>query len=412
MGPLNFKVEHATKSGARAGVVTTPHGAFQTPALCVVGTKGSVKSVLPDDLRDKVGAEVALANTYHLFLQPGEEIVKEAGGLHRFMNWSGPLITDSGGFQVFSLGAGFEKGVSKFVRGDASRNSEASPREFPTIYDEDLTTQHGKLAQVDDEGVSFTSHVDGTLYRFTPERSVEIQHALGADIFFAFDECTSPTADYDYQREAGERTHRWAERSLAAHRANLDARKRQGLFGIVQGGRYPDLRAWSAKAIGEMGFDGYGIGGSFSKDDLGEALTSAIQPLPLEKPRHLLGIGEPEDLFEGVSRGIDMFDCVQPTRLARTGTLYTARGKVNLFRNEYIRDFSPLDPETGGYASEHFTKAYLAHLFRAKEMLAATIASLHNLHFILSLMRNIRQSIHDNRFDTLRSEFLQKYHDR
>ncbi len=392
-------------------MVEPPHGSFVTPAFCTVGTKGTVKAVTPKDLKEIVGAEVALANTYHLFLQPGEEVVKEAGGLHTFMNWQGPLVTDSGGFQVFSLGAGFEKGVSKFVQPPEVTQVE-SEREgrAPTFFDESVLTQHGKLAIIDDEGVSFTSHIDGSLHRFTPERSVEIQHALGADIFFVFDECTSPNADYAYQREAGERTHRWAERSLETHQNNLEARKKQGLFGIVQGGRYPDLRKWSAEVLGAMDFDGYGIGGSFSKADLGEALRAGIGPLPDDKPRHLLGIGEPEDLFEGVAHGIDMFDCVQPTRLARSGTIYTARGKVNLLREEYIRDFSPVDTDTGGYVSEHFSKAYLAHLFRAKEILGATLASLHNLYFVISLMKQIRQSILEDRFEAYREEFLKKYH--
>ena len=401
---LIFEIEKTLKSGARAGRVETPHGSFNTPAFCNVGTKGTVKAVLPEDLKDKVGTEVVLANTYHLFLQPGEELVAEAGGLHKFMNWHGPLVSDSGGFQVFSLGVGYDKGVTKFTKPD-----QEVVTAVPTVFDEDIATQHGRLAVVDDEGVSFTSHIDGTLYRFTPERSIEIQHKLGADIFFAFDECTSPEADYAYQKEAGERTHRWAERSLVAHRNNLEARKKQAIFGVVQGGRYPDLRAWSAKEIGDMGFDGFGIGGSFSKKDMGEALTAAITPLPPEKPRHFLGIGEPEDLFEGVSQGIDMFDCVAPTRLARTGTIYTRRGKINLMKSEYIRDFSPLDSETGGYASENYTKAYLAHLFRAKEMLGPIIASIHNLYFIVSLMRDIRQSILDDRFDAFRQEFLETY---
>jgi len=404
--PIQFSIEHALPTGARAGFVDTPHGRFQTPAFCTVGTKATVKAVLPKDLKEIVGAEVALANTYHLFLQPGHDVVQEAGGLHAFMNWDGPLVTDSGGFQVFSLGVGFEKGVSKFVK---TKEPELTA---PTVYDEDIRTQHGKLAQVDEEGVSFTSHIDGTLYRFTPERSVEIQHALGADIFFAFDECTSPEADYAYQKEAAHRTHRWAERSLATHQNNLAARKQQALFGIVQGGRYPDLRRWSAEIIGDMAFDGYGIGGSFSKADLGEALVAAIQPLPGDKPRHLLGIGEPEDLFEGVAHGIDMFDCVQPTRLARTGTIYTKRGKINVLREQYIRDFSPLDSETGGYASDNFTRAYLAHLFRAKEILGPTLASLHNLYFIVQLMKDIRQSILEDRFDAFRSEFLKTYQSR
>lgn len=409
MSAISFRVEKHLPSGARAGVVETAHGAFETPAFCVVGTKATVKSVLPHTLKEQAGVSVVLANTYHLFLQPGEDVVAEAGGLHSFMGWDGPLVTDSGGFQVFSLGAGFGKGVSKFTPSPADDGSSRAP----AVYDEDLRTQHGRLAVVDDEGVSFTSHIDGTLYRFTPERSVEIQHALGADIFFAFDECTSPEAPHEYQREAAERTHRWAQRSLTAHK---NARLRQGsgaakqaLFGVVQGGRFPDLRAWSAREIAEMGFDGFGIGGSFSKHDLGEALTSAIAPLPPEAPRHLLGIGEPEDIFEGVARGIDMFDCVQPTRLARNATLYTRGGKIHLLNEKYTRDFSPLDSATGGFASDTFTRAYLAHLFRAKEMLAATIASIHNLYFITSLFREIRQAILEDRFESFREDFLRAY---
>lgn len=401
---LNFEIEKTLPSGARAGRVDTPHGSFRTPAFCTVGTKATVKAVLPRDLAATVGAEVALANTYHLFLQPGEDVVAEAGGLHTFMNWQGPVVTDSGGFQVFSLGAGYGKGVSKFTNLERAVDTTA-----PAIFDEDILTQHGKLAVIDEEGVSFTSHLDGTLYRFTPERSVEIQQKLGADIFFAFDECTAPDAPYDYQREAGERTHRWAARSLTAHRNNSEARKKQALFGIVQGGRYPDLRTWSAQEIGSMDFDGFGIGGSFSKQDMGDALTAAIAPLPPEKPRHFLGIGEPEDLFEGIAQGIDMFDCVAPTRLARTGTLYTRRGKINILKHEYIRDFSPLDEATGGYASDAYTKGYLAHLFRAKEMLGPMIASLHNLYFIVSLVKDIRQSILDDRFEACRAEFLSQY---
>jgi queuine tRNA-ribosyltransferase len=398
-----FETENARPSGARLGVVHTPHGSFKTPAFTVVGTKGTVKAVTPKDLAEIVGAEVALANTYHLFLQPGEDIVAGAGGLHTFMDWQGPLVTDSGGFQVFSLGAGFEKGISKFAK---ERSEESS---LPSRFDPDVASQHGKLAVVDEEGVSFTSHLDGTLYRFTPERSVEIQHKLGADIFFAFDECTAPDAPREYQEEAMGRTARWAKRSLAAHRGNVDAQKKQALFGIVQGGRYPDLRSENAKAIGAMDFDGFGIGGSFSKADLGVALQAAILPLPPEKPRHLLGIGEPEDIFEGVSHGIDLFDCVQPTRMARSGQIYTKRGKVNLFNEKYVRDFSPLDAETGGYASEHFTKAYVAHLFRANEMLGATVASLHNLFFIVSLMRDIRTSLQEERFQAFRESFLSQY---
>lgn len=404
---IRFDIQHTRPSGARAGVIHTPHGSFNTPAFCTVGTKGTVKAILPRDLKEVIGAEVALANTYHLFLQPGEELVAAAGGLHAFMGWNGPLVTDSGGFQVFSLGAGFGKGVSKF----------AAPKEevessTPTVFDEDLATKHGKLAIVDEEGVSFTSHIDGTLYRFTPERSIEIQHKLGADIFFAFDECTSPEAPREYQKEAMDRTHRWAERSLTTHRGNIEARKKQAIFGIVQGGRYPDLRAESAKEIGGMGFDGFGIGGSFSKKDLGEALVSAILPLPGDKPRHLLGIGEPEDLFEGVLHGIDMFDCVLPTRLGRTGTIFTKRGKIDLRKAEFAQSFIPLDPEGGGYASDNFTRAYLSHLFRAGEMLGPILASMHNLYFIVDLMKHIRQSIVDDRFDAFRTDFMTTYQSR
>jgi len=404
MSPISFAVERTHSSGARAGLVTTPHGSFQTPAFVPVGTKGTIKALLPKDVRDLAKAEIVLGNTYHLFLQPGDELVKDAGGLHAFMGWDGPLVTDSGGFQVFSLGAAFAKGISKFI----PETKKESLDEL-SIFDEDIATQHGKLAILDDEGVTFTSHIDGTLHRFTPERSVEIQHNLGADIFFAFDEPTSPSASREYQKESLERTHQWAKRSLSAHRRNIEAGKKQAIFGIVQGGPHPDLREDSAKEIAEMGFDGFGIGGSYSKAELEVALAAALLPLPPELPRHLLGIGEPEDILEGVSKGIDMFDCVLPTRMGRTGQLYTARGKINILNEKYIRDFSPLDPETGGYASDNFSKAYLAHLFRAKEMLAATIASLHNIYFITSLMKQIRVSFCNNTFEQYRGEFLSKY---
>lgn len=404
MKPFSFSVEHSSGSGPRAGIVHTPHGSFETPAFVPVGTKGAMKGIPPRDLKELVGAQVALTNTYHLFLQPGEDVVAGAGGLHSFMGWDGPLFTDSGGFQVFSLGVGYGKGVSKFSAGSEKKESSA-----PAVFDEDIATQHGKLAIVDDEGVTFTSHIDGTLHRFTPERSVEIQHKLGADMFFAFDEFRAPDAPRDEQTEAMERTHEWAKRSLKAHRTNVDAQSTQAIFGIVQGGRYTDLRKQSAEAIGELPFDGFGIGGTFSKNDLGESLRSAIAPLPSEKPRHLLGIGEPEDIFEGVAHGIDTFDCVLPTRLGRTGMLYTAHGKINILNEKYMRDFSPLDTETGGYASETFTRAYLAHLFRAREMLGPITASLHNLYFFVTLVKNIRESILENRFPQYREEFLTKY---
>ncbi len=409
--PITFSIE-TTGAGPRAGRVVTGHGSFDTPAFCTVGTKGTIKGIMPRDLKEIVGAEVALANTYHLFLQPGEEVVKKAGGLNRFMGWEGPTVTDSGGFQVFSLGAGFGKKISKFHSGEAvpspslrQGGNDLDSTASPVLWDEELQSVHGKLAIIDDEGVTFTSHIDGSLHRFTPERSVEIQHSLGADIFFAFDECTSPEADYEYQKEAMHRTHAWARRSLVAHRTNLSA-GHQAIFGIVQGGRHPDLRAESAREIGEMGFDGFGIGGSFSKADLGEALTSAVEPLPPDKPRHLLGIGEPEDLFEGVEHGIDMFDCVLPTRLGRTGTIFTPTGKVDVRKAEHALDFTPFStaPTLEGY-----TYAYLNHLFRAGEMLGPILASLHNLHFIVSLTRDIRESILQGRFNGFKAEFFGKY---
>lgn len=400
---MQFSYDQVRGTSPRVGSVSTPHGSFNTPTFVPVGTKAAVKGIFPRDLKELIGAEVALTNTYHLFLQPGEDVVAQAGGLHSFMKWDGPLFTDSGGFQVFSLGVAYQKGISKFE--DAT--GAGSPA--PAIYDEDIATQHGKLAIVDDEGVTFTSHLDGSLHRFTPERSIEIQHKLGADLFFAFDEFRPPSAPREDQLEAMNRTHEWAKRSLKAHRTNLEAQKKQAIFGIIQGGRQIDLRTQSARTLAAMDFDGYGIGGTFSKADLGEALKAAIAPLPPEKPRHLLGIGEPEDLFEGVAHGIDTFDCVLPTRLGRTGTIYTARGKISLLNEKFIRDFTPLDPETGGYASENFTKAYVAHLFRAKEMLGPIIASLHNLYFFVTLVSNMRQSILDGKFEEYRNAFLGQY---
>ena len=313
-------------------------------------------------------------------------------------------MTDSGGFQVFSLGAAFGKTISKFVKEDAPEE------ESVAVYDENVASQHGQLAVIDDEGVSFTSHLDGSLHRFTPERSVEIQHALGADIFFAFDECTSPIAAYEYQKEAMERTHRWAARSLTAHRQNMDANKRQALFGIVQGGRYEDLRRESAREISSLGFDGIGIGGSFSKEDMRGALTAAVTELPEELPRHFLGIGEPGDILEGIASGMDLFDCVAATRLGRHGSVYTRRGLIHLKNEKYRNDFSLLDPDISMPGTESFTRAYVSHLLRAGEMLGAVIASLHNVGFILNLVSGARQAVLDGRFDEYRAEFIREYY--
>jgi len=395
--PITFEItKRQTGTLGRAGIIHTPHGDILTPAFVVVGTKGTVKSLKPEDLRDYVGNQVALANTYHLFLQPGHEVVKEAGGLHQFANWQLPTITDSGGFQVFSLGAAFGKGVTKFAK-DATAATAAAEQSGLNVYSKELATEHGKLCIIDEEGVTFTSHLDGSLHRFTAERSIEIQHAIGADIIIAFDECTSPTAEYEYQREAMDRTHRWAKRSILAHKQNYEALKKQGLYGVVQGGRHLDLRQESARTLAAMDFDGFGIGGSFTKADLGEAIRAVNEILPEDKPRHLLGIGEPEDITEGVALGCDTFDCVAPTRIARTGTIYerTNAGHVrtNLLNAKYVRDFGKPDESCDCYVCTHYTKAYLAHLFRSHEMLGAHLASLHNLYYIVNFTKRLREQI-------------------
>lgn len=391
--PVTFDiVKRQPGTRARAGVIHTPHGDIETPAFVAVGTKGTVKSLKPEDLEMYVGNQVQLANTYHLYLQPGHELIKEAGGIHTFSNWKKPTMTDSGGFQVFSLGAAFEKGVTKFATDEVTDESEGL-----TVYNKDLAQSHGKLCVIDEEGVTFTSHIDGSMHRFTAERSVEIQHAIGADIIVAFDECTSPTAPYEYQKEAMERTHRWAKRSLLHHMRNHDALGKQGLYGVVQGGRHIDLRKESATVLGNMDFDGYGIGGSFTKDDLGEALSVVTDILPEDKPRHLLGIGEPEDIMQGVLMGMDTFDCVMPTRIARTGVIYanTNEGikKLNLRNEQFKKDLGKPDESCDCYVCTHYTRAYLAHLFRSHEMLGPHLASLHNLYFIVNYTKRLREGI-------------------
>lgn len=389
-----------TGGKARAGKIKTNHGVINTPAFIAVGTKATVKALTTIMVREDVGAEAVLANTYHLYLEPGHKTVEKAGGLHKFMNWQGPTFTDSGGFQVFSLGAAYGTGATKLAsvaQGDHQG--------------------HEKLAKIDEEGVTFKSIKDGSEHRFTPERSIEIQHTIGADIIFAFDECTSPSAEYSYQKKAMDRTHRWAERCLKYHHANNAGS--QALFGIVQGGRHEDLRRESARVIGAMSsashasFDGFGIGGSFDKDDIATAVGWVTDELDKagagDKPRHLLGIGEPEDIWSAVAAGIDTFDCVTPTRNARNGTLYssrdTSRGKINIMNTKFTDDFGPIDPACDCVVCKQYSIAYLAHLFRSKEMLGATLASIHNLHFIVNLVKKIRQSILDGSFaDKLEKE--------
>ena len=389
---------------ARAGVISTPHGEIQTPSFVVVGTKATVKTLTPEQVNE-LGAQVVLANTYHLYMQPGSEVVRKAGGFAKMMNYSGPTMTDSGGFQVFSLGEAFGTKVSKVASGEEMTVTEKQ---------KDTKVAHSRLAKIDEEGVTFTSHLDGSKHRFTPESSMEVQWDLGADMIFAFDECTSPLADKKYQKEAMDRTHRWAKRSLARH-TELDPENIQALFAVVQGGRFEDLRQESAKTLAGMkldtgeGFDGFGIGGSFNKEDMGTAVRWVNEQLPEDKPRHLLGIGDPTDLFEGVENGCDLFDCVSPTRLARHGTLYTVDGPINILNAKFKEDFSPVDPGTPSYTSKNYTKAYLSHLFRSKEMTGQSLASIHNLYFIVTLVDKIRASVKDGTFFEFKKEFLAKY---
>lgn len=389
---------------ARAGVISTPHGDIQTPSFVVVGTKATVKTLTPEQV-NHLGAQVVLANTYHLYMQPGADIVRKAGGFAKMMNYSGPTMTDSGGFQVFSLGEAFGTKVSKVASGEEQTVTEKQ---------KETKKAHERLAKIDEDGVTFRSHLDGSKHRFTPESSMEVQWDLGADMIFAFDECTSPLADKKYQKEAMDRTHRWAMRSLKRH-VELDPENKQALFAVVQGGRFEDLRQESAQTLAQMKlktgemFDGFGIGGSFNKEDMGTAVRWVNEQLPEDKPRHLLGIGDPVDLFEGVENGCDLFDCVSPTRLARHGVLYTVDGPINMLNSKHKEDFSPIDPETPSYTSQNYTRAYLAHLFRSKEMTGATLASIHNLYFIVTLVDNIRASVKDGTFHEFKKEFLGRY---
>ena len=437
---INFKIEKKLEGKlGRAGTIETIHGVIETPAFVVVGTKGTVKSVNPEQVRD-AGAQVVLANTYHLYLQPGDESVMKMGGLNKMMNWSGPTMTDSGGFQVFSLGAAYGKDISKVLQ--ITDPSLLIPERFDD-------SNAPRLAKIGQDGVSFTSHIDGSVHYITPEKSIQIQHNLGADMIFAFDECTSPAEDLKYQEEALERTHAWARRSLEEHiklnenslaesgkrsllkeeSATLSTTQvttgqagkgetlksfRPALFGIVQGGREEQLRKKSAKIISEMEvdgekFDGFGIGGSFAKEDMSTAVKWVNEILPEEKPRHLLGIGEPEDLFMGIENGIDLFDCVLPTRLGRNGTLYTSRGKIHIMNNEFRIDLKPIEESCECYTCKNYSRAYLCHLFHGKEMLGGTLASIHNIYFIVNLVKKIRQSILNDNFDDFRREFLNNY---
>jgi len=398
---FSFKIEKKLKGKlGRASVLKTPHGTIKTPAFVSVGTKATVKAITPEMLKD-LGAQVVLANTYHLYLQPGEKLIEKAGGLGKFMNWKGPTMTDSGGFQAFSLGAAFGKSLSKVAGSEDGGRKKFSPKLM-------AVSQGLPLATVDEDGVTFKSIVDGSIHRFTPEKSIQIQQKIGADIIFTFDECTSPDESKQYQIEAMERTHRWAERSLAEHRKKHKG-PAQALFGIVQGGRFKDLREKSARVIAAMDFDGFGIGGSFTKEDMGTAVKWVNEILPEGKPRHLLGIGEVRDLFEGVENGCDLFDCVIPTRLGRNGSLMTSSGKINIQNSRFRNSLAPLDPKCGCYTCKNFTVGYLAHLYRAKEILAGTLGSIHNLYFTIRLVDQMRQAIVDGTFSRFKASFLRRY---
>lgn len=446
---MSFSFEITKKSNesplARTGIIHTPHGDVRTPAFITVGTKATVKALTSEQVRDYVGAQAVLANTYHLYLEPGDEIVSKHGGFAKMMNWvhssevpssqfpvssenqdstSGnmkletgnkvwpmPSFTDSGGFQVFSLGQALGHGVSKIATSEDISKAEAelSKRDAEEFANESV---HEKMAHIDEEGVTFKSVIDGSEHRFTPERSMQIQHNLGADIFFAFDECTSPLAPITYQREAMERTHRWAKRSLDEHKklgVSCATGEMQALYGVVQGGAYEDLRRESARTLGVMDFDGYGIGGSFTKDDMATAVKWVCEELPEGKPRHLLGIGEPLDMLLAIENGIDTFDCVAPTRIGRNGSLYTLDGRINITNAKYKEDMSLISDDPSWYTHQ-FTKSYLSHLFRADEMLAGTLASIHNLKFLTALVDDARKALDEGRFMEFKETFIARYY--
>ena len=401
-----FTVEAELPNGrGRSGVIRTPHGEIRTPAFIAVGTKASVKAVLPETMF-QLGAQALLANAYHLYLQPGPDIVAQAGGLGAFMNWPGPTFTDSGGFQIMSLGAGFRKVLME----DPGR----------TQSDELIAKGKQRLAHVDDDGVTFTSHIDGSAHRFTPEVSIGIQHQLGADIIFAFDELTTLLNTRGYQEESVLRTHAWAQRCLDEHRrlsvAESGTKTPQALFGVVQGAHYEDLRRQACRGLASIvdddgrGFDGYGIGGALEKQNLATIVGWCTDELPDDKPRHLLGISEPDDLFAAIAAGADTFDCVSPSRVARNAALYSPDGRFNITGARYRRDFSPVDPDCDCYTCAHYSRAYLHHLFKAKEILSATLCTIHNERFIVRLVDRIRESIADGRFDDLRDDVLGRYY--
>jgi queuine tRNA-ribosyltransferase len=361
---------------ARLGHLETPHGIVETPIFMPVGTQGTVKTITPEELID-AGAQIILSNTYHLYLRPGEQLIQEAGGLHKFMHWYKPILTDSGGYQVFSM---------------------------------------SKLRKITEDGVEFQSHIDGSRHFMTPEKCIQIQHALGADIIMAFDECTPYPCEKDYADQSMQVTTKWAKRCKKEHEKQGNPQSAipnpQSLFGIVQGGMYPDLRVESAKQLVDLDFPGYAIGGlsvGEPKPVMHEMIETVEPYLPKEKPRYLMGVGTPEDIFEAVERGVDMFDCVMPTRNGRTGTVFTSFGRLVIRNAQYAHDFIPLDPECDCYTCRNYTRAYIRHLINVEEILGLRLSTLHNLHFLLQIMVKIRSAIRENRYSEFKKVFLTKY---
>lgn len=369
MAAVKYEFIKACKqTGARLGRVHTPHGVFDTPAFMPVGTQATVKGMSPHELKE-IEAQIILSNTYHLYLRPGQDIVRDAGGLHGFMNWDRPILTDSGGFQVFSL--------------DSMRT-------------------------IKEEGVTFKSHIDGSKRFISPEKAIEIQNDLSADIIMAFDECIPYPCDYNYAKNSLERTTRWARRCKGAH----ENTEKQSLFGIVQGGVYEDLRKQSAEELLELDFPGYAIGGLSVGEPAHEMyamLECTVPLLPEDKPRYLMGVGSPDYLIEGSIRGIDMFDCVLPTRIGRNGTVLTSHGRIIVRDAKYSRDYTPMDPECDCYACRNFTRAYIRHMLKADEVLGIRLTTWHNLRFLLNLMKNVRQAIMEDRLGDFRNEFFSKF---
>ena len=400
---LKFSILHQFDNTlARSGVISTPHGDIKTPAFIVGGTQATVKSLTSEQV-SSLGGQSILVNAYHLMLRPGMDVIKGAGGVHKFMNWEKPTFSDSGGFQVFSLGMAYKKGIdatSHRIKGD-SRHA---------------VHTKSQLAKVTDEGVNFRSHLDGDKLFMTPENSMEIQHAIGGDIHMCFDELTSPLAKRDYIKKAMDRTHMWADRCLIRHNqlndghlANLE--NLQALYGVVQGARNEDFRKASATFLGQRDFDGYGIGGVFEPEEIPKTVKWINEILPVSKPRHLLGMGsQPADLFLGVEYGIDTFDCVAPTRQARNGALFTYDGRINIKNSGFKNDFTPIDTECDCYTCQNYSRAYVHHLMMSNEILGLTLASIHNERFVVRTVDNIRESINDGSFFDYKKRFLQRYY--